>query len=307
MADNEIRSKVFISCGQSKITDEVEIAHQIAERINDMGYEPYVAVEEQTLKGVKENIFSQIETSEYFIFIDFKRERILGSQEEIHRGSLFSHQELALASYLEIQLFALQENGVKKDDGLLRFLQGNCTAFTDRHHLPSIIADGIVRRGWRNNWKNALSLHRDQGQYSDARIKPDTFARFFHICVKNLHLKKHAINCYVYLESVIDTATKELIPIQTVEFKWAGYVLPNACILANSYRLFDAFFVIHQSPNNIMFNIYTDSGHYVPRIEGSGDYEFTYIVISENFPLTRDKFKVHIGNTLEDIKLIPAD
>jgi hypothetical protein len=56
-------------------------------------FDAYIAVEEQTLRGLTENIFARLANSEYFLFDDFKRDRLEGSNE--HRGSLFSHQELA--------------------------------------------------------------------------------------------------------------------------------------------------------------------------------------------------------------------
>ena len=84
-------------------------------------------MDEQTLRGLKENIFPQLQDSEYFVFVDFKREKLVphrrGKTGKLqHRGSLFSHQELALASFLDLQLLAFQEKGVKQDDGILRFL-----------------------------------------------------------------------------------------------------------------------------------------------------------------------------------------
>src|SRR6266571_4187938 len=96
-----LRARVFISCGQSKHSDEVETARKIARRLQELGFDPYIAVEEQTLRGLKENIFSQIENSEYFVFVDFKREQLVSNDPPMHRGSLFSHQELALASFLD--------------------------------------------------------------------------------------------------------------------------------------------------------------------------------------------------------------
>ena len=38
------RARVFISCGQSKGTDEVEIAKQIAEGLEELGYDPCIYV-----------------------------------------------------------------------------------------------------------------------------------------------------------------------------------------------------------------------------------------------------------------------
>src|SRR5262249_35706449 len=142
------RARVFISCGQSRNSDEVRIAHGIAERLTQLGFDPYVAIEEQSLRGVKENIFTQLQDSECFVFIDFRREKLLDSEANIWRGSLFSHQELALASYLDLPLLALQEAGVKTHDGLMRFLQGNTTSFSDRHLLPNVVADAVQQHRW---------------------------------------------------------------------------------------------------------------------------------------------------------------
>jgi hypothetical protein len=144
---SDIRARVFISCGQQKESDEVKIARDIADKLDRMGFDPYVAVAEHTLKGVQENIFQKLSQSEYIIFIDFKRERLCnlgpnGTVEDTqrHRGSLFSHQELAIATYLGIECMAFQEKDVKEEDGILRFIQANCIPFTDRHLLADVVA-----------------------------------------------------------------------------------------------------------------------------------------------------------------------
>src|SRR5436190_19996924 len=113
------RARIFISCGQSKESDEPQVAREIAVRLERLGFDPYIAVAEQTLRGVKENIFEQLRKSEYFLFVDFKREFLVGTEPPVCRGSLFSHQELAIASFLDIDVLAFQENGVKRTDGLL--------------------------------------------------------------------------------------------------------------------------------------------------------------------------------------------
>lgn len=140
-----LQSRVFISCGQRKGTDELTIAEEIANKLEKMGFAPYVAVTEQTLRGVKENIFNRLRESEYFIFIDFQRERLFYITDEsfsdtsVHRGSLFSHQELAIATFLDHEVLAFQEEGVKKDDGILRFIQANCIPFSERKGLADLV------------------------------------------------------------------------------------------------------------------------------------------------------------------------
>jgi hypothetical protein len=121
-----------------------------------LGYEPYIGVQEQTLKGLKENIFDQLGKSEYFIFIDFKREQLTNEKPRVYRGSLFSHQELALASYLEIDVLAFQESGVKKGDGILQFLQANATPFTDRSLLSNLVVKRVEKSKWDPHWRNEL-------------------------------------------------------------------------------------------------------------------------------------------------------
>ena len=75
----ELKARVFISCGQKKDSREVEVAAAVAKILENMGFEAYVAVQEQTLHGLKENIYSQLNTSEYFLFIDFSREQLVGT------------------------------------------------------------------------------------------------------------------------------------------------------------------------------------------------------------------------------------
>jgi hypothetical protein len=135
--EDRLPARVFISCGQRKGTDEVQVARDIEAEFRKLGFDPYVAVEEQTLRGITENIFRQIETSEYFVFIDFKREHI--PDRNACRGSLFSHQELALATYLGLPIIAFREKGVIPEDGIMGVLQGNSYDFTDRHFLKDVV------------------------------------------------------------------------------------------------------------------------------------------------------------------------
>ena len=87
---------------------------QIADRLELLGYVPYVAVTQQSLLAVRENVFPALRDTEYFLFLDFKREPLEGTVPGECRGSLFSHQELAIASYLEKDLIAFQEIGVRR-------------------------------------------------------------------------------------------------------------------------------------------------------------------------------------------------
>ena len=127
------KARVFISCGQRQNANylkkigveninlvkypEFTIAKQIAKKLEKLGFEPYIALEQQTLQGVKEAIFKKLENSEYFLFMDFRRERLYDEGDsnclsEEYRGSLFSNQELAIATFQGYEVLAFQEEGV---------------------------------------------------------------------------------------------------------------------------------------------------------------------------------------------------
>jgi len=309
-----IQARVFISCGQQKGTDEVEIAHKIAEKLEKMDFESYIAVEEQTLKGVKENIFRMLSESEYFIFIDFKRERLFklknGSFENTgkHRGSLFSHQELAIAAFLDIESLSFREKAVREDDGILKFIQANCIEFTDRCLLPDVVAEKVREREWNPNWRNELLLERDDDDSQDFRVRPNSkWARFFHIKVKNLHQKRIARDCVAYLERIKNLSTGEPQPVELVEFNWKGIKTPRVAIPPKKFRYLDAFHVLHDSPNTVHLAIchnVVDLTEYYQEytLIGPGTFELTYVVFPENLSPARATFSLHIGARLDDIK-----
>ena len=156
-----LNARVFLSCGQRP--DELDIAKEILDKLYEMGFEPYIALVEQSLLGIKENIFRRLQESEYFIFIDFRRERLARFIDEniedikVHRGSLFSNQELAIATFLQdIDVIAFQEIDVKKEDGILKYIQANCYPFSDRGNLPDLVIKKVRERGWIPFWRKEL-------------------------------------------------------------------------------------------------------------------------------------------------------
>ncbi len=299
----ELKAKVFISCGQRKDSDEVAVANAISKTLEAMGFETYIAVQEQTLSGLKENIYSRLSASEYFLFIDFLREQLIGNRE--HRGSLFSNQELAIASYLGLEVIAFQQKGIKPLDGMIGAIQLNPIIFDDPKALPKLVEEQVKRVGWRADWKNALVIIKNEEEYyqDTSRNTPD-MTRFFHLEVKNLNIRKIALNCTAFLESIIKLPENESLPLRTIELKWAGYILPTVSIIPKSYRNLDAFFVKSNEPRTLQFRCFSDSPFFMTPIEGLGKYRLNYVVISENFPEARIAVEATIGNSIDDAMLV---
>lgn len=295
------RAKVFISCGQST-EEERMVARAVADELEQLGFDPYIAVEEQTLKGLKENILTQIASSEYFLFIDFSREQFASSPE--HRGSLFSHQELAVASFLDLDVIAFQQAGVKRLDGLIQFLQANSIPFKDPAELPALVRDQVTGKNWQPNWKNALAIEPNI-TYADIDIvngdqRP---ARFFHLKVQNLNLRKVALNCIGHLSSAFSRTNGTRLPLLSSELRWAGSILPNIAILPEFPRLLDLGFVFKDQPNVLHFNSFSTSSRFMAPIQGPGDFELEYLVVSENFPSLRQSCYVSLGNSFGALKV----
>ena len=300
--ENEKRARVFISCGQRRDTDEVQVARNVEASFRSLGFDPYVAVEEQTLRGVTENIFRQIETSEYFVFIDFKREHV--AEKSACRGSLFSHQELAVATYLDLQIIAFREKGVIQEDGIMRFLQANSTEFTDRHLLKDSIIARANERKWSPERRNKLYL--EANGFIDARdINRGDLLRVFHVNVTNRHRTKAAIGCYVYLEQITNTRSNEAIFAEPVEVKWKGYNFPMANIAPHSSRSFDAVCLWTDQPDEAFPHVLTDFTGYSPRLKGPAEYTLQYLVLAENFPPEQIRLELRLGSTLPDVCLRP--
>jgi hypothetical protein len=211
-----MRARVFISCGQDQRSDEVGVVNSIAAQLWDLGYDPYIAVQEHTLRGVTDNVFRRLAESEYLVFIDFKREKLLGTED--HRGSLFTHQELAVETYLDLDVLAFQEEGVRKLDGIIQFLQTNAISFSDRALVPKLVADKVVSSS-TPNWRNELSLKRDPKQLLDVPAvgragHPAGNRRFFYASVRNHHKSFAAAHAYVYLDSIASPGEDGLFPLK---------------------------------------------------------------------------------------------
>jgi hypothetical protein len=198
----------------------------------------------KSLLGLRENIFAQLETSDYLVFVDFKREELkTAAVEQVCRGSLFSHQELAIASFLEIPSLIFQERGLLPLDGMLGAMQANAIPFSDRNLLQS--------GDWRMDSKNALSMVVADPPFTEALQKNGALRRFFHIGVRNHHHRKAALYCCAYLDEVENLTTKELSHPKSVELKWAGTLLPAVRIGPSAIRQLDGVnfsFQAHSTP-----------------------------------------------------------
>ncbi len=291
MSDEKLKARVFISCGQ-RTKEETHIAQEIKKVLEELEYKAYVAVKQQSLRDLRHNIFKELEDSEYIVFVDFKREALVHPKDNREqslgeflekcqwRGSLFCHQELAVASYLDLgterdmEILAFHQEGINSQDGMMRALQVNSKEFTDPGCLPELIACH-ARNQWTTHWQNRLQLKKPIKE----KVGP-----YWHIKVENLHRRKHARDCYGHLKQAYDTCRKKEVDFEHIELKWAYSKVPNVVIFANTSRYLDA---CRTDDGNKGFYLSTnrDTTKVCEHIiKDPGTYKLKYVVVSDNFP-----------------------
>jgi hypothetical protein len=307
------RARVFVSCGQ-RDDEEKKIASTIEQKLLDLGFDPYVAIHIQSTKSLMGNILEALRDCEYYLFIDFRREKIIADNTKNkpklteYRGSLFSNQELAIAAYLEKPIIAFQESGITKRDGLLSAIQANIIPFNNRKTVVGQVIKKVKK--WPSNWRNEISFYDKRHE----KISPEYVqeyglsklpVRFFHVTIKNSNKNMSTHNCVAYLESY-STFNKNrkletiLIP-EPVELKWNGVTTQSVLIPPQMSRKFDAVFFYENNPHVVHIGLnpfLIDSSRLFKRLEGTKMVHLNFVVYSTDFSTIRATYILKIGNTL---------
>ena len=139
--------RVFISCGQSTC-EEREIASQVRDWFRNEGFDPYVAIQTQSIQDVNSGIIGELKAADYYVFIDFRREQLVVKDREVWRGSLFTNQELAIAYLLGFEkVLFLQQEGIECE-GLLKSTASNAKRFTNQFEVPELVKELVRERQW---------------------------------------------------------------------------------------------------------------------------------------------------------------
>lgn len=299
------KTRIFVSCGQRKNTREIEIASKVCEIIKKQGFEVFLATEIQSLGALTNLIYQEIETCEYFLFIDFKRDLCVdpaGESKSFYRGSLFSHQELAIASYLEKECLLFRERGMPLE-GIQQFLVSNAIEFdTTNGSLYKQLEEGIKK--WRIGWKNQLRIDVAQPAYEDAiNVSIQRKERYYHLSVFNDHYVKHAKNCYAYLLH-FNCGPKGYEKIKNSEMIWSGYGTVSMTILPKDNKELDiAVLPLENSLNCLIyFPSPATSSYYQPNAINlnKGDFlEAKVKIVSDNFLPIVESFVITAKSSTE--------
>jgi hypothetical protein len=150
--EDGLKSRVFISCGQHS-PREVAIAKRIGELLEHRGFEPYVAKEVQNVFEINSGIIGQLKNSDCYLLVNFRREQVDPS---LHRGSLFSNQEFAVAYALGFdRIIVVNETGVKSE-GMLGYIGCNTKALETDDECLIIVENALDRSEWEPSYSRRL-------------------------------------------------------------------------------------------------------------------------------------------------------
>src|SRR6266478_1878656 len=120
---------VFLSCGQSN--RELKIARRISSLLEDPPFRLSVFIARATnnILSLNKDVLTNLAYADYFIFVNFCRKT------SRFPGSLYSHQELAMALALgHGQLLIYSEKGAP-DTGIVKFVVQNQAKFSTANEL----------------------------------------------------------------------------------------------------------------------------------------------------------------------------
>lgn len=295
------KARVFISCGQ-RTEREKNIGIEVDLYFKERGFGTYFAEKVHSPEALTEHIFTYLRDSEYFVFIDFKREKI---NENDYRGSLFVNQEIGKSTFLKIPGIGFHEKNVKRE-GILNFQIYNAFSFEDGTEIIAKLREETS--DWDSNSINELYMSHDSvNNHKDIVLsnhQNKSLTDWWHVEVKNRNKRKHAFSCMAYLSKITNLQSNNIINIPTIELIWSGLGDYSVNIMADGKREFDAIFIIHDD-NKIRFQgreLTTTSPRFQLPILDNGEYLLEYTVVSSNFEAARREFILkHLG-TYQDIK-----
>ncbi len=260
------------------------------------GFVVFLAFKTQRMEDVDDTIIKNLESSDYFVFIDFKREKITDPPNEEFRGSLFTNQELALAHYLKFEeAIFIQQKGVRLE-GMTKYFLSNPELFDNLQEVTKKVNALVEQRKWRPTYSRQLfvkELRKEERLigYRDHAGEYRQYVWFAHI--ENKRSRTRAENTRARLINVTDPSGKSACPDRGL-LKWAGQFGYERLIMPNEDEPFDAFAIDFK---NHLY-VYLHSAADVPRepiIKGAtGIYKLKYHVIAFNYPTLEFEIQLNL-------------
>jgi hypothetical protein len=302
-----MKARVFISCGQATEQERI-VSEQLRQWFHDQGYDPYVAVKVQTITDLNAGIIEALKSSDYYLFINFKREEIIREGKNIFRGSLYSHQELAVAYALGFDHMLLVNNIDVHDEGVQSFIVSNVPRFSDFREVLPIVQQAVTDSHWSPTYSRQLSiggfrwadpvLYRDQTGERSIRV--------LHADIHNNRKDRPAYGLIGHLEQIREANTGKVVEHHDKTFlKATGFLGYQHTTWPDRHSAFDLLALSCEDPNLVYLNSCLDVSPRQPILTEPGEYLLDFHFIAQDFPmLTKCLRFVHDGSLEPSIPII---
>ena len=194
------------------------------EGLESFGFEPSVSVGQSSLEGLRENIFRQIIDSEYFLFVDFKREQIVRNDSS---GSMVipPFRVFVLPSrighrfFLRMEAIGFQEEGMLRE-GILDVIQLNCQNFKGPVDLLGKVREQIAEKvGNRTGELNSpcIESQTNMGRWIGESI-------YWHVKVQNVDWRKPALDCRATSTKCVTHMAARSSPLGNLSLSGLGHL-----------------------------------------------------------------------------------
>ena len=243
----------------------------------------YLAFKIQSLDDVM-TITKELKSSDYFLFIDFKRDPAKPSDLPC---SLFTHQELAIAHHLGFkQIIAMQEKGAPLE-GFLRYVLSNPEPFSDADDLLKKLETLVEEKGWHRGYSR--NLVPSNLTYTPSLSYGDHAGthrmRVWELQIHNRRADSAATSTVCVLDCILHPDGTRTDPDRSY-LKWSGQAGYERTILPEDFAVV-ALFSIHAEEQGIFLLSLRDAFPRIPLGRADGEYELHYKVYADGFPLLR--------------------
>lgn len=283
--------RVFISCGQATEVERTTAA-TVADWLKSEGFRPYVAIKTQSLSDVTGGIIAELKRSDYYLFVDFAREQVRQEEAETQRGSLFTHQELAMAYLLDFEHAVFFRQRSVRLEGIGAYLLTNADVFESHAEVLPLVQAAVTAREWSPAYSRHLvasMILRSGDQpipYSDHHGTRDQFIWIAEIV--NARTDLAAFDAIARLTRVydrpIDPEWESWNAPDRRRLKWAFEPGYQRTIPPESGEAFDAFALEPANPSHLYLHSAADVYPRRPTITKPGDYVLRYEVYAREFP-----------------------
>jgi hypothetical protein len=232
-----MKCKIFISCGQWK--EELQIAHQIGRALRARGFNYYIAKDIQSILEINSGIIWELKNSDGYLFVNFRRERLKKGE---YRGSLFSHQEFAIAYALGFdRLLVINQKGVRQE-GMLRYFGCNTEVFASYTDCVMVVKRALTRTNWQPIYSRRLwaTQPRFSAPFSYGNGHIQLNGSMLHLDIHNGRPDIAALETTARLVSLSQTGSAQRMPSPIGSpLKAAGKHAFSHTIFPSSHETFD--------------------------------------------------------------------